>query len=308
MLVDLARTTMATRSRDLDAFAYADANDVRLVDCGGGLQLAYIGMVAQRRLLLETLYGFLALKNGVPVGYGTTAVLFESAEVAFTIFDTFRAAEAASIYARVLGTARHLFGADTFVIDPYQLGQDNDDAVRSGAWWFYQKMGYRPRDAAAQRIMRRELRRMKANPRHRSSEATLKKLAASEVFLSLGKQRDDVLGVLPLANVGLCVTRYLADRFGADRAGATKDCSEEVRTLLGVRTLQGFTAGERLAWQRWAPLIMILPGVKSWPRASKRALVEVVRAKGGRRESDYAHLFNRHRRLRRAIRTLAEQE
>ncbi len=307
-LVNLARATMATRSRDLDAFAYGEANDVRLVGCGNGLQLAYIGVLPERRLLLETLYGFLALKNGVPVGYGTNTVLFGSAEVAFTIFDTFRAAEAALVFAQVLAITKHLFGADTFLIEPYQLGQDNDDAVRSGAWWFYQKMGFRPRETSARRIMQRELKRMKTNPSHRSSESTLKKLAAADVFLTLGKRRNDVLGVLPLANLGLCITRYVAERFGFDRAKATRTCSAEALKLLDLRSLGGFSAGERLAWQRWAPLLMILPGVKRWRGHDKRALVKVVRAKGGQRESDYVHQFDRHQRLRHAICSLAERE
>ncbi|MEE8384913.1 MAG: hypothetical protein V3S01_03240, partial [Dehalococcoidia bacterium] len=56
-LIDLARSTMATRSRDLDAFAYGSKHDVRLLDCGHGLQFAYIGVVPERRFLLETLYG-----------------------------------------------------------------------------------------------------------------------------------------------------------------------------------------------------------------------------------------------------------
>lgn len=307
-LVDLARCTLATRSRDLDAFAYGEANDVRLVECGNGLQLAYIGMLPERRLLLETVYGFLALKNGVPVGYGTNTVLFGSSEVAFTVFDTFRAGEAAVVFAQALATAKHLFGADTFVIDPYQLGADNDDALRSGAWWFYQKLGFRPREAGARRIMQRELKRMKADPRHRSSVATLKKLATADVFLSLGERRNDVLGVLPLANVGLCITRYLAECFGFDRAKATRTCSAEALKLLNLRSLRGFSAGERLAWRRWAPLLVVLPGVERWRRHDKRALAGVVRAKGGKRESDYVRRFDRHRHLRRAIRSLAEGE
>ena len=28
------------------------------------------------------------------------------------------------------------------MIDPYQLGLENDDALKSGAWWFYQKLGF----------------------------------------------------------------------------------------------------------------------------------------------------------------------
>ena len=39
--------------------------------------------------------------------------------------------------------------------------------------------------------------------------------------------------------------------------------------------------------------------------AEKRALVAVVRAKGGRRESDFVLQFDRHRKLRRAVTKLA---
>ena len=45
---------------------------------GDGLELAAIGMVPKRRLLLEAVYGFLTLKNGVPIGYVLNSALFGS--------------------------------------------------------------------------------------------------------------------------------------------------------------------------------------------------------------------------------------
>ena len=50
-----------------------------------------------------------------------------------------------------------------------------------------------------------------------------------------------------------------------------------------------------------SPLIRLLPGVERWRREDKRALVRVVRAKGGRRESEFVRRFDAHRRLRRAV-------
>ena len=41
---------------------------------------------------------------------------------------------------------------------------------------------------------------------------------------------------------------------------------------------------------------------------AKRALVRVVRGKGGRRETDFVRLFNGHRQLRRALLKLAATE
>jgi hypothetical protein len=50
-----------------------------------------------------------------------------------------------------------------------------------------------------------------------------------------------------------------------------------------------------------APLVVGLPGVSSWSRSERRALAGVVRAKGGRRESDFVKRFDAHPRLGRAV-------
>jgi len=307
-VIDLARATMVARCRALNAFTYAQERDVRLVDCGDRLQFALIGVAPERRLLLEAIYAFVMLSNGVPVGYGTHTMLMGSSEIAYTIFDTFRSGESAVMFERSLALAQQLFGIDCFSLHPYQIGYNNEDAVRSGAWWFYQKMGFRPLEAELLRIMRREVKRQKANDAYRSSPATLRQLADSGLYLYLDKPRDDVIGLLSTGNVGLAVTRYVTHRFGYDRRQAEKQCAQEAAKLLGVRSRRGFSAGERLAWARWSPLILVLPGVSRWPRQDKRALVEVVRAKGGPHESDYLARFDRHRRLRRAIVELARED
>jgi hypothetical protein len=303
--IDLARASMVTRERDLDVFSYGDPADVRLVDFEGGLQFACIGALPERRLLLEAVYGYLTLKNGVPVGYVLTSALFGSSEIAYNVFDSFRGAEAGGIYARVLAMTRYLFGSDTFTIFPYQLGEGNDEATASGAWWFYQKMGFRPRDPATLRLMRRELAKAKRSPRHRSSLATLRRLARQNLYLPLARERDDVIGRIELPNVGLQVIAAVAKRFGAGREGADTTCAREAANRLGVRSFAGWSRAERDAWRRWAPLTLILPGLARWSPAERGALVEVVRAKGGRRESDFVRRFDGHRRLRAAIRKLA---
>lgn len=305
-MIDLARATMVTRARDLDAFAHGNRNDVRLIDCEGGLQIALIGVRPEHRFLLETLYGFVLLKNGVPVGYGTYLALFNSAEIAFTIFDTFRTAEAAWMYGHVLKTAHDVLGCDVFTIDPYQIGRDNDDAIRSGAWWFYQKLGFRPRSTECLQLMRREERRIKASRTHRSSATTLKKLASDNLHWYSNVRRDDVIGALPLENLGLRITDYVAQRFGFDRRAAERTCAAEAVRLLGARVTRRTSTGEHLAWKRWGPLILILPRVERWTQADRRALAAVVRSKGGSRESEYLLRFDRHQRLRRAIQQLTE--
>jgi hypothetical protein len=306
-LVDLARAAMVSRQRDLDVFSYASLQDVRLVDFEDGLQFACMGAIPERRLLLEAVYGFLTLKNGVPIGYVLSSALFGSVEIAYNVFDTFRGGEAGRVYGRVLAMARHLFHADSFTIFPYQLGEGNDEALRSGAWWFYRKVGFLPKDRGALRILRREQSRMERDPAHRSSMATLRSLAGKNLYYHLGKEREDVIGVVELPNVGLKVTTWIARNFGSDREEASRACERDAARLLGVRSLSGFSPGERLAWQRWAPLVRILPGLARWSPDARRDLVAVIRAKGGRRESDFVARFDRHRPLRRSILRLASE-
>ena len=307
-LIDLARASMVTRSRDLDAFSWGDPDDVRLADCGDGLQFAVIGTIPARRLLLEAVYGFLTLMNGVPIGYVLNSALYGSAEIAYNVFETWRGGESGAIYGRALATVRHLFGCDSFTIYPYQLGDGNQEAIETGAWWFYRKLGFHPRDPDALRVMAQETKRMQVRPTHRSSAATLRRLARANLFYHLGRPRDDVIGALPLPAVGLAVTRELASRFGSDRERAVRVCTDQAMRALGVRSRRGWSAGERLAWERWAPLVLALPGLTRWRAEDRRALVQVVRAKGGRRESEFAWRFDRHRRLREAVRRLAQEE
>jgi len=281
---------------------------VRLVEFGEGLQFACYGMTPERRQMLDAVYGFVVLKNGVPTGYVLSASLLGSTEIAYNIFDTYRGTEAARLFGVVVAMVRHLFGSDTLVLDPYQMGHDNLEGLKSGAWWFYYKLGFRPKEAETKRLIRKELKKMRDNPRHRSSIASLQELSATEMFLHLGPPRDDVIGIFSRENVGFHVMKHLAERFGADRERGIRTCSREAAEMLGVRSLSSFSKGERLAWDRWCPLVRILPGLERWSRSDKAALVRVVRAKGGRRESDFVKLFDGHRRLRRAVVKLSQSD
>ncbi len=303
--LDLAKEAMVARARDLDAFQWGDPADVRLVTYPDGLSFAAIGVVPERRLLLESVYGFLTFKNGVPIGYVLTSALFGSSEIAYNVFETFRGGESGLVYGKVLSMTRALFGSDVFTIFPYQLGgYGNPEALQSGAWWFYRKLGFVPRAPRAVALMEEEERRMVADPKHRTSLPVLEALASENLYWFGGKARNDAIGLVELPNVGLRVVDAVASRFGSDREKAETVLTAEAARLLGTRT-NGWSPAERLAFRRWAPLVSILPGVAGWTPAEKRALAAVIRAKGGRRESDFVRLFDAHRKLRKAVAALA---
>jgi hypothetical protein len=181
-LLELARAAMATRSRDLDAFAYGEARAVRLVDDGAGLAFSLNGVLPERDPANGRLYGIVILMNGMPIGYLDLIMRGAHAEPSFNIFAAFRGADAGAVYARVLAMAWHVLGARRFLVAPYQLGRGNAEALESGAWWFYWKLGFRPRAPVALALARRELARRRRLSEYRSSAATLARLARWPLF------------------------------------------------------------------------------------------------------------------------------
>jgi hypothetical protein len=98
-------------------------------------------------------------------------------EVGFNLYYTFRQGETAWLYGRLLKLFRERYGVTTFVIDPYQIGHENSEAIESGAFWFYYKLGFRPEAPPIAALAEREQKKIAVRPGYRSSPATLRKLA-----------------------------------------------------------------------------------------------------------------------------------
>lgn len=299
-LADLARAAMVTRARSLEAFSFAEPRDAWLVDDGGGLALGLVGVQPARRHPLAATYGALALRNGVPIGYMQSDIVGADAALSFNTFETFRGGEAAFVFARWLAALRHLFGCSRFGIEPYQLGDHNDEALDSGAWWFYAKLGFVPHDAATAALAQRERQRLQRGRGRRSSPATLRRLAARHLYFDLG----DSPPLLLLAELGLRCGAALAARGGADREGAITIAAAELQRLCAPVSLRGWRAEERAAWRALAPLLTGLD-LASWPAAERQALVPLVRAKAARSERDFVARYRAHPRLDAALRRWA---
>ncbi len=310
-LVELARDAMVSRARDLDCFAYGDARDVRRIVHDDGLEFVAIGSRPDRRLQLSAAYGLLTVRNGVPTGYVQLDGFLGTALVHFNLFETFRGTDAAWVFARALATARFLFRSEAFAIEPYQLGHGNDEALDSGAWWFYRKLGFEPRHAAAVRLANAEARRLARSIRARSSRATLARLAQVHLYWEpLGR----VATVPPHAAIARAATAAYAARSEpllearveiSRRAAELARLTPHSRSATAERST--LSAAERLWLERWAPIIVSLPGIESWSAPELTALGALVRAKAARRESELVPLLAAHARFGPALLELARR-
>src|SRR5262249_13012252 len=180
-VLDIVVETSAVRYRELHGFRHPDVTHVARVDAGRGLEIYWFGVPAAWRLPVRAYHAAMFFKNGVPAGYLETLSLFDRAEVGFNLYYTFREGETAWIYARLLQVTHQMLGVNTIVVDPYQIGHENDEAIDSGAFWFYRKLGFVPVEPAIQRLLEREEQRITKSPEYRSSRATLRKLSAGYI-------------------------------------------------------------------------------------------------------------------------------
>ena len=303
-MIEAARVAMATRQRELHAFSYPNPNDVLVTDAGRGFTLAFIGILPDFRLPLEGYYGFLALKNGVPVSYGGGWELFGTLDFAVNVFASFRQGESAYLATQLLRAYGRIFGMRTVVVDRYQLGHQSTEALRSGSFYFYHRLGFRPRDPTVIRVLAEERAKIGADPAYRSPVPVLKQLAANEVFLTLPGGHAAPEGRLRATAVSALVARFVARDFAGDRIRATRDSAERVGRALGAAHRAAWPPAERRAFERMSLVAALIPDLAAWSVADRRALVAVMRAKGSGSEMSYAGWLDGHHRLRRSLEAL----
>ena len=176
-MLDVILETSAMRYRELYGFSHPDEAGVYHAAAGRGVDIYFFGVPPQWRLPLRAYHAAMFFKNGVPAGYVEVLSLFERAEVGFNLYYTFREGESAWLYGRLLRLFRQVLGVTCFSVDPYQIGHENSEAVDSGAFWFYRKLGFRATDPEVARLVAREEARMRKTPGYRSTRRTLERLA-----------------------------------------------------------------------------------------------------------------------------------
>lgn len=299
------KDVLGVRLRELYSLTGSNPHEVYTVDPGRGIRFVIFGNQPSIRLPLETNFGAMIVRNGLPIGYGVSAMLFDRAEIAINIFPAFRAGESPFIIEQFFNLFYQHFGARVMIVRSYQVGDDNDEALESGSFWFYYKLGFRPMQPAVAALAKREAVKIASKRGYRSPLAILKRLAVSDMLLDTRTERKKFTE-LSLERVGLAVTRLIALRYDGDRQAAQSDCFNRMKQILGIRSTSGWTADQLLAGQSLAPLICLLPRIASWSDSDRRLLAQAVKAKGSQSERSFLIACQRHSRLEIALRALAD--
>jgi len=282
-ILDLILDTSAVRYRELYGFSHPDEARVFHADAGRGVDIYFFGVPPQWRLPLRAYHAGMFFKNGVPAGYIELLSLFERAETGFNLYYTFREGETAWLYVRLLRLFHQVLGVSCFSVDPYQIGLENPEAVDSGAFWFYRKLGFRPVDPAVATLTAREERRMRQTPGYRSSKRTLEKLAADCVVFEARSAEKGAWDRFRIRGVALGASLGFDDQ-------ARSTASQRIARMLGIESSSGL-----------ALVMSRIPDLESWTQEEKAAAAGILRAKESASEARYLRLMQRHRRLRAAL-------
>ncbi|MDH3352399.1 MAG: hypothetical protein OEM51_12700, partial [Gammaproteobacteria bacterium] len=144
------------------------------------------------------------------------------------------------------------------------------------------------------KLAAREAARIHRKRDYRSDIKTLRKLASCDMHLSLpGARRGDLFDERWIETSSMLATEILGAAGGKTRTAAADNVAANVARSLGLRTLHRWTAPERRAFRNIAPIVAAAdPG--SWPSDAKRAMRELLRAKGSDSEARYAKLLCGH--------------
>jgi hypothetical protein len=291
-MIDLARETLAVRGRETDPVTYANEDEVTLARLERGIDVVLFGMTPDRRQPIESYFGFVAARNRVPIGYGGGWVFFDRCEIGVNIFDAFRGGESMLIFTQIMRVYRQVYGAARFTVDPYQFGAGNPEAIASGAYWFYDRLGFRPVKPRLRRLADEERERIASTRGYRSPARVLRRLAGGPIERSC-HDADPAARTPDLPELGMAITRYVATHFDGDAAEARRDAEARLSRGLGRTEFKRLSPAARVAFESMCLALMVIPDVEQWPAARRRAALRVAALKGGKREWSYSSALAR---------------
>ena len=289
--IDMALTASTVRYRELYGFSNGDPNSVYRTSLGRGVELVLISLPPDKRLPLRAYHAAMLYKNGIPIGYFEGLSFFERMESGFNLYYTFRDGETAWLYARILNVMHHLTGVTAFSLDPYQVGFENEEGIKSGAFWFYRKLGFRSTAKSIRRMTEIEEAKVTSREGYRTSARTLRRLAQAPMIFESEMNTD--WDRFQIRNIGFAIQGLMSREFGGDASRMCEEAMKRISRLLGIEDL-GHCQGLAVS-------LLLIPQVDSWSLNDKNLLARLIKAKQSEPETNYLKLMQQHKSLRKEL-------
>ena len=236
--------------REIDPISFTSAELVSYYHLPRGFSIALMGMVPERCHPIDSYMGYMVFKNGLPVAYAASWILFDSGRIGLNVFSDYRGGESKYIFEQVLELHRRVYHLKRFTVDPYQIGKKNSDAIQSGAFWIYYHSGFRSIKKAQRELAEAEYLKIQTNSRYRSPVVVLKKLADSRQELVL--QRSAVR--FDATDVSRAYAAIITQRYNGNRRLAEKNAEKKLAGILRIKNYQ--EENMKFILKNWAPLLL----------------------------------------------------
>lgn len=300
-ILNSIKAALFARQKETDPVTYADKRFLIGYETVDGFTVYLLSMKPEYRLPLESYIGFMVYSNGIPVSYGGGWIFYERCEFGINIFEQFRGGPSARILNVLINVYKHQYGIKKFIIPPYQFGLGNRDGIKSGAFWFYYKLGFRPVNKELKRLAEKEWKKIMHNSAYRTPEKTL--LRFSESYLCLQKDNKDTR-IPELKNLSRVAVKWRGKYFEGNQQEASGKSASAVLKKAGL-TMRGWMDSEKKFFLQLAPFISIIPGWNEWRVNDLKQAVMVLKEKGNN-EHRFISMLQQHIKLREGLNLVSD--
>ncbi len=230
-VLDCCRMILVRHLREIDSISFSAPGLVEYYRLPRGLSIALTYMVAERRHPNDSYLGYVVFKNGLPVAYAGSWIMFDSSRIGLNVFPSYRGGESQYIFQQALQLHSTVYRLKRFSVDPYQVGKENSDGIHSGSFWVYYHAGFRPLLKVQQELAQQEAYKIKTMPGYRSPATALKKLADCRLQLIMNKNAV----LFDATDLSLLWSRILRKKYNSDRKLAEADSAKKLASILKIK-------------------------------------------------------------------------
>jgi hypothetical protein len=281
--------------REIDPITYTDNSYVSYYHLSRGISIALMGMSPERRTPIDCYMGYMVFKNGLPVAYAGSWILFDSGRIGLNIFPAYRGGESKYIFEEILNLHKSVYRLNRFTVDPYQVGKENSDGIHSGAFWLWYHAGFRPLKKEQRQIAEAEALKIKSVKGYRSPVTVLKKLADSRMELILQKKPVK----FDATDLSRVFAKILKTEYNNDYRIAREDNFIRLAKMLRIKSYH--EQQTQYILKNWCVLLLHNRQQLKFSNSLKKDLKRLFELKARGSEEEYISLLQRSRELRKIM-------
>ncbi|MEO8148933.1 MAG: hypothetical protein ABI723_14905 [Bacteroidia bacterium] len=290
----VAKCSLLMLLRETDPVTYSNVEATELHDMGRGIKIALYYLSKDRRLPVESYVGYIAFKNNIPVAYGGGWIFGNFSRIGVNVFAPFRGGESALLFSQILRLYKQRFNISVFEAEPYQIGKNNSEGIKSGAFWFYYRLSFRPSQQELFNLAEEENNKIQKDKAYRTEEKILKKLADSFMVLRDEKFSEKIISTLETSEA---ITKIIDENFEGNRLSFSNYSKKFVSDSLKIKLKSRSFNFDSKADTDLSAFLSLAKNLNEWSETDKQKTLQLFQLKELDSEFKYIHALQKHKKL-----------